>query len=488
MMDYFILSRLSTNNFLIDAMILFALIPFVHFLSDLLKVHFLPFINKYRWSKWNVITFAGWNNIHNGIFYFDYPFPMTAICHYINQRNLSSNLRYINMLRNSNFFPDNLDKLHDKDHNISYLLDDKENIRIGNDIYIDIFTYKLDTSNENKTYSNTTNWKVNMSIKSSTRKIDELKHFVSDCIKEYKKFEEKKNLNKIYHFIYQGWDDSTNRPLFTQSILSNLDNENEKSYETFKTLFSEHKSSLIKSIDRLKNIEYYKRNGLKRKIGYLFYGPPGCGKTSHVMAMANYDNSHIMEIPMSRIKKNKEIEEIINITDINNISINKNNLIVFFDEIDQADGSLSKRDSEGPKEEVEGDTNKIILMNLLSQNKDNSKKTDFDSLNLGCILSRLDGIGNYNGLKIVASTNCKEKLSPALYRHGRLTPLYFDYCRREDIINMIEHFYQSRLSEKEIALLPDRTHQISPASLRKYLEDFEEDKKGLITFLNAKIK
>ena len=115
------------------------------------------------------------------------------------------------------------------------------------------------------------------------------------------------------------------------------------------------------------------------------------------------------------------------------------------------------------------------------------KKED-DALNLGCILSRLDGIGNYNGLKIIAATNCKEKLSPALYRHGRLTPVFFDFCRKEDIKSMIEHFYQVTLSEKEYSLLPDRTHQISPAAIRKYMEDYENDMKGLIKFLNSKIK
>ena len=498
MMEYFLLSRLSTNNFLIDAMVLFALIPFIQFLSNYVKSDFLILVNKYRRSKWNVITFSGWDNLHNGVFYFDYPFPMTAICYVINHKNLSSNLKYINLLRNSYYYADSLHKHIDKTNDVSYLLDDKENIKISDDIYIDIVTYRINQNQPNTTAPSTnTNWRVDLCVKSKTKSIDSLKAFVRECIKDYNEYEKKKNANKIYHFIYQGWDEKTDKPMFSQSVLSNLENEKEKNHETFDCLFSEHKASIIKSIDRLKDLEYYKRTGMKRKLGYLFYGPPGCGKTSHVVAMANYDNSHVIEVPMSRVKKNKEIELIINTEIINNIQIDKNNLIIFFDEIDQAGKALAKRDGEKTEEERQEkkepdmETKQLMLMSLFSQNKGDATdmlKKDDDALNLGCVLSRLDGIGNYNGLKIIAATNCKEKLSPALYRHGRLTPIFFDFCRKEDIKCMIEHFYQVKLSEKEYSLLPDRTHQISPAAIRKYMEDYEEDMKGLIKYLNSKIK
>lgn len=497
MMEYFLLSRLSTNNFLIDAMVLFALIPFIQFLTNYVKTDFMTVVNKYRKSKWNVITFSGWDNLHNGVFYFDYPFPMTAICYIINQKNLSSNLKYINLLRNSYYYADSLHKHVDKAIDVNYLLDDKENIKITDDIYIDIITYRVSQQSiKDGNSSNNTNWRVDLCVKSKTKTIEHIKEFVSDCIKQFNEYEKKKNSNKIYHFIYQGWDEKTDKPTFSQSILSNLDDEKEKNYETFESLFSEHKSSIIKSMDRLKDLEYYKRTGMKRKLGYLFYGPPGCGKTSHVVAMANHDNSHIIEVPMSRVKKNKEIEIIINIEMINNISINKNNLIIFFDEIDQAGKALAKREGEKTEEERQekkddAETKQLMLMSLFAnskgENNDMFKKED-DALNLGCVLSRLDGIGNYNGLKIIAATNCKEKLSPALYRHGRLTPIFFDFCRKEDIKSMIEHFYQVTLGEKDYSLLPDRTHQISPAAIRKYMEDYEDNMNGLIKFLNSKIK
>ena len=50
--------------------------------------------------------------------------------------------------------------------------------------------------------------------------------------------------------------------------------------------------------------------------------------------MALYDSRHIIEIPFSLLITHNELEQILNITNINNIEINYNNVIFMFDEID----------------------------------------------------------------------------------------------------------------------------------------------------------
>lgn len=59
-------------------------------------------------------------------------------------------------------------------------------------------------------------------------------------------------------------------------------------------MHNEHTQMFINDINKLKDIEYYKEHGLKRKKGYLFHGEPGCGKTSTVVAIALYDERHIV--------------------------------------------------------------------------------------------------------------------------------------------------------------------------------------------------
>jgi SpoVK/Ycf46/Vps4 family AAA+-type ATPase len=67
----------------------------------------------------------------------------------------------------------------------------------------------------------------------------------------------------------------------------------------------------------------------------------------------------------------------------------------------------------------------------------------------------MDGIGNYNGMILVATTNNKDKLDPALYRELRLTPMYFTFLRNIDAIEIIEKFFDFKLNEEQMKLLPE---------------------------------
>jgi len=480
MLEYFLLSRLSTHNFAYDIIIILFFIPMVTYSTNFIKNELPSILEKWRLNKWNRINFVGWDHLSCGVMFFDYPEPMLAICHHITTNNFSSNIRYINSKRNSIFYTDSLEKI-DK-NNINYIVDNQYNIKIKDDIYIDFLSNPINTKNDSNN-SNTLTWKVSLIVKSKNFNQSELKEFINTCMKNYLEFEKNKNNNKIFHFIYQGISDEKLK--FSQNLFSDFKKEEDKNNETFNSLFSEHKDNIIKAVNRLKNYEYYKRTGNKRKLGYLFHGNPGCGKTAHVAAIANLDKRHILEVPMSRVKTNKELEEIINLTQINDVLFKKENLIIFFDEIDQVGKTLSKRSNE-----VDEEKEPIFK----SQNKDKEKEKDTfnflkndDELNLGNILSRLDGIGNYNGLIIIAATNCIDKLSPALYRSGRLTSLHFDFCRKIDIIGMIEFYYQIKLSKDEITYLPDRKHNISPATIKKYMEEHENNYKELLSLLKTKI-
>ena len=79
------------------------------------------------------------------------------------------------------------------------------------------------------------------------------------------------------------------------------------------------------------------------------------------------------------------------------------------------------------------------MNNICSDNK--KKDTTGQKINLGTLLSKLDGIGNYNGLIIIGTTNCIDKLEPALYRELRLTPIEFRQLRKCDCIKIIQSYF-----------------------------------------------
>ena len=168
------------------------------------------------------------------------------------------------------------------------------------------------------------------------------------------------------------------------------------------------------------------------------------------MAMANYDQRHILEIPLSRVKTAQQFENILNLKEINGIPICKDHLIYLFDEIDISLQGMEDKKKLNTRDKA---LDKFII--------------DIDTINLDTLLSRLDGIGSYQGMVIVATTNRKNNLPPALCRHGRLTPMLFDLLEKEKIEEMIEAYYKIKLTKAQKAFIKGKK---APSELQYLFE------------------
>ncbi len=315
-----------------------------------------------------------------------------------------------------------------------------------------------------------------ITLRSQTKTAAEIETIVKEIVEKYEFEIKEKDRNLLYHFIY-------NADEYKYTVISDLNKEETTSSETFDNIFNEHKESLVADVDRLGDVDYHQRRGLKRKKGYLFYGEPGCGKTYTVMALANYTKRHIVEIPMSRVKTNADLEGILELKKLQWKSIKKKDVIFLFDEIDCDSDVMNSREHKSDTPCVDSKVDDIF--SLLKNAQKDSTPAD-DKLSLGTILSRLDGISNYDGALFIATTNCIEKLDKALYRHGRLTPVCFDYSRKEDIQAIIEKYFEIRLSPEQVTALPDREHRVSPSMLKCYVQEYDDDLEGLLEFLDGK--
>ncbi len=339
-----------------------------------------------------------------------------------------------------------------------YILEPVELFELEEDMFLTIKKISRDSAYyTNKEYGkDIKDCDVTYTLNSNTKTI---KNVLDTYLKAYDAHRSQITVNKvIYHFVYSGLRGT--ELSFHHKVLSEENTEREL-FETFDKLHNEHVPVIKRDIDKLRDLEYYKSHGLKRKKGYLFHGIPGCGKTSMVVAMALYDSRHIVEVPFSLIKTHDEFTKLMNLKQINGIEINNNNIIILFDEIDIGMEKIGSRNLQEKEKPIDPTLAVVDAIGKMIESEYTYETTN--KLNLGTLLSKLDGIGNYNGLIIVGTTNCIERLDSALYRELRLTPIEFRKLRKVDCVEIIESYFGKIVDTELFDIIKD--NKVTPAKL-----------------------
>lgn len=376
--------------------------------------------------------------------------------------------------RNSVMYPKNLIALCDKlileghINNFRMLELDGKSVKIIDEISNIVVDNIL--INTVRTIQSPNSWEkyINTTYILESNDVD-VSNYLEKCCKEYDLRLSKNHNGTIYYFKYLGKFGKEKR--FSKTVLSSEFNE---LHETFDNIYNEHSDRLKKDIDQLKNIQYYKNTGLRRKKAYLFHGEPGCGKNASVVGMALYDKRHIIDIPFSILQYNSEFFELMNLTMIDGISFDKNQVIYMFDEMHSGLMKITSGELKNQNNCKDVESSNKLLTSVLNgeQNNNNEEhKMNHDTLDLGCILSNLDGIGNYGGVIYVGLTNYIDKIPDPLKRSLRLTPVYFTYLRKCDVISLLEKFFNIKLESDLIDKIPDR--KITPAKLRLLCEQYD---------------
>ena len=81
--------------------------------------------------------------------------------------------------------------------------------------------------------------------------------------------------------------------------------------KTFSSLYFPQKSGLLYLLDHFSaKTGKFAVPGFPHKLGLLLHGPPGTGKTSLIKAIAHYTKRNIVSVPLSRIRTNQELMDV----------------------------------------------------------------------------------------------------------------------------------------------------------------------------------
>lgn len=161
----------------------------------------------------------------------------------------------------------------------------------------------------------------------------------------------------------------------------------------------------------LNSREWYSKRGIPYKRGYLLHGPPGCGKTSYVMALAGKLGYDICQMNLGNAALSDErLSYLMNVIPPESI--------VLLEDIDAA--FLSREDIDVTKPAYRG----------------------LGQLTLSGILNVLDGVASSEDRILFMTTNYPDRLDPALTRPGRVDmKVYIGYASDEQLSRAFEKFY-----------------------------------------------
>ena len=392
-----------------------------------------------------------------------------AIVYYLT-KNCNMEIESLTEIMTSNT---DLNMCYDNKSENSYIFIPLENSKIliskEDKIYCEltISKNKDDTSSEdNKTKTNVAK-KKNLTIvlsikKDKTRKnqIGILKRFIDTCVEEYDLFirTKKNNDSNQYIFEYKSFEKDDERKIelkFDEVIM-----EHNKDINT--NIFFEGKEKMINYIkpfiynpyERI-NVgeEKYKRSGFTFKAGMLFYGSPGCGKTSTIKAILKYTGRHGIIINLSKIKTCDELQNIFRKRRINDRELSGKQICYILEDCDAFEDNIIQTRKKNEKEDIYSYSEVTNISKIVEEINSSTVKIlskNDDQVNLSCFLNILDGIIELHGVMIIMTTNYPEKIDEALIRPGRFDFKHeFKKASRNIIIEMLKFKYE--LSDKEIA-------------------------------------
>ncbi|ROW15003.1 hypothetical protein VPNG_03420 [Cytospora leucostoma] len=248
--------------------------------------------------------------------------------------------------------------------------------------------------------------------------------------------------------------------------------------------------SEVRSFLSRAGVEWYRDKGLPLRIGYLFSGPPGTGKSSFAFALAGHFGLPIYMMNLSAQGLTDLVIEKL-------FSKLPFHCIVLLEDID-ATKPLTREDTAEVSHVTKG----------ARDEKKEGKVIKKNEVTLSGLLNVIDGVGATEGRILIMTTNHIEVLDEALIRTGRADRiLNFTQATREQAKDMFVNAYKGvrwvkqpgdveleDWVDEDIAHLSKqfadkiRDQEFSPALLQQYFKDFRAQPRRAVEEIDAWMK
>lgn len=336
--------------------------------------------------------------------------------------------------------------------------------------------------------------KITLQVYSHTMDIVQLRAFLNKIHKNYIISKKNQLGDQTYLFDHITAQNNNNIPVLRFDMTPFNTNK------SLKTIYGSYMNNVVKRINFfIKNRDWYVKKGIPHTLGLLLHGPPGCGKTSLIKAMANDTHRHIINIQLNKSVTQSQLKSLFFNEEVFvfNKKTGQNELflipleqrIYVMEDVDAISDILYSRNIINQQKELE----EKMLQEVYEKAKLESMKKGYapppppqgirddnkEQITLAFILNLLDGILETPGRIIILTTNHPEKLDSALVRPGRIDlNIHFNRCSKDTIVELVSKFYET-IDEKskewceflsELAKLDE--YMLTPAEVNKIIFNY----------------